>query len=353
MAPTSANLSPAELSYLHKSLSQTPPIRPDGRSPTQFRPLIAESEILPSANGSARICFADGTEAVVGIKAEVEKSAGFGRDYAGETEKDNGLGTAGGAEIEMGGMGKGDEANKGRDTWIEVQIEMPGYRDDDALPVFLGAMLRESLLATDVLKDRLYINRRFHWRLYIDILLLSAPLSYPLPLLSLTTHLALQHTNLPALISEQDEDPLFNDDWDAAVPLYPSGQKPPVTLLLASIGPNILFDPSGDELAVADSVVAVSVAPAAEKQLAVMAVRMVDPPSRLTGAGTPDVLNTATGGAAPTKAEALAVRETDSGVWRPPRGGVSRSLVARMIKMVVEKGGVGEEILEALDKVDT
>jgi len=186
-----------------------------------------------------------------------------------------------------------------------------------------------------------------------QILLLSAPLSYPLPLLSLTTHLALQHTQLPALISEQDEDPLFNDDWDAAVPLYTTGQKPPVTLLLASVGPNILFDPSGDELAVADAVVAVSVAPAAGKQLAVMAVRMVDPPSRLTGAGTPDVLNTATGGAAPTKAEALAVRETDSGVWRPPRGGVSRSLVARMIKMVVEKGGVGEEILEALDKVDS
>jgi exosome complex component RRP42 len=169
MAPTSANLSPAELSYLHKSLSQTPPIRPDGRSPTQFRPLIAESEILPSANGSARICFADGTEAVVGIKAEVEKSAGYGRDYAGETEKDSGLGTAGGAEIEMGGMGQGDEGKNGRDTWIEVQIEMPGYRDDDALPVFLGAMLRESLLATQVLKDRLYINRRFHWRLYIDV----------------------------------------------------------------------------------------------------------------------------------------------------------------------------------------
>jgi hypothetical protein len=169
MAPTSANLSPAELSYLHKSLSQTPPIRPDGRSPTQFRPLVAESEILPSANGSARICFADGTEAVVGIKAEVEKSAGHGRDYAGETEKDNGLGTAGGAEIEMGGMGEKEEGRKGRDAWIEVQIEMAGYRDDDALPVFLGAMLRESLLATEGLKDRLYINRRFHWRLYIDV----------------------------------------------------------------------------------------------------------------------------------------------------------------------------------------
>src|SRR3954449_5640193 len=77
MAPSATQqvlLSPAELSYLHKSLSHLPPIRPDGRTSTQFRPLIAESDILPGTNGSARICFADGTEAIVGIKAEVEKS---------------------------------------------------------------------------------------------------------------------------------------------------------------------------------------------------------------------------------------------------------------------------------------
>src|SRR3954465_13529185 len=77
MAPSATQqvlLSPAELSYLHKSLSHLPPIRPDGRTSTQFRPLIAESDILPGSHGSARICFADGTEAIVGIKAEVEKS---------------------------------------------------------------------------------------------------------------------------------------------------------------------------------------------------------------------------------------------------------------------------------------
>ena len=67
-------LSPAELSFLHSSLSSTPPIRPDLRTPTQFRPLVAETEILPSTNGSARICFSDGTEAIVGIKAEVERT---------------------------------------------------------------------------------------------------------------------------------------------------------------------------------------------------------------------------------------------------------------------------------------
>ena len=76
MASTQTLLSPAELAYLHDSLSLTPPIRPDGRTPTQFRPLVAETGILPGTNGSARICFADGTEAIVGVKAEVERTRG-------------------------------------------------------------------------------------------------------------------------------------------------------------------------------------------------------------------------------------------------------------------------------------
>ena len=67
-------LSPAELSFLHSSLSLKPPIRPDGRTTTQFRPLTAETGILPGTNGSARVKFSDGTEAIVGVKAELEKS---------------------------------------------------------------------------------------------------------------------------------------------------------------------------------------------------------------------------------------------------------------------------------------
>lgn len=180
MAPvTLTSLSPAELSYIHTSLSQTPPIRPDGRTPTQFRPLVAETDILPSTNGSARICFADGTEAVVGIKAEVEKSGGV---YLNP-------GDAGGAEIEMGDAEveekeQGGEQGKGRDEWVEVAIDIPGYRDDDALPVFLGAMLTEALLADARLKDRLYINERFHWRLYVDV---SSSFSLSFPWQAFTT----------------------------------------------------------------------------------------------------------------------------------------------------------------------
>lgn len=370
MAPANAvSLSPAELSYIHTSLSQSPPIRPDGRSPTQFRPLIAETDILPSANGSARICFADGTEAVVGVKAEVEKSSNV-RGANEETAREGvrGLSTAGGQEVEMGdGQDEADnKAGKGEDSWVEASIEIPGYRDDDALPVFLSAMLTEALIADGELRDRLYINRRFHWRLYIDVLLLSAPLSYPLPLLSLTTHLALLQTRLPALISEKDEDPLFNDDWDAAIPLYPTDKtkasKPQVTLLVIGVGDNIIFDPNKDELAVAESVFAISVgrskSAAAGEQggLRLLAMRSIDPPSRLTGPGVPNSMNSVTGGLPPTSKEgALRMRESADGnsVWRPPRGGAKRALISRMIKMVVEEGGVGDEVLEGLQAVET
>ncbi|PSK45351.1 hypothetical protein B9Z65_2491 [Elsinoe australis] len=370
MAPSQVLLSPAELSYLHTSLTSTPPIRPDARSAAQFRPLVAETDILPAANGSARICFADGTEAVVGVKAEVHKSSSA-TNVSGETEQEGsrGLGTGGGdADVDMdddeGGATLGDEnAGKGSDSWLEATVEIPGLRDDDQMPVSFGSMLSEALLADGKLRDRLYINNRFHWMLYIDILLLSAPLSYPLPLLSLTTHLAMLQTKLPALISEKDEDPLSNDDWDAAVSLYPSkdsSSKPPITLLVMSVGDNILFDPTQEELAVADALLAVSVAEtktnSSEKgDLSVVAMRSIDPPSRVTNPGIPDSMNTATGGTAPaSKEEALAKRECidPQTVWSPPRGGIRRGLIGRMVEAVVEKGGVGWEVLEALDAVE-
>ncbi|KAI7005409.1 hypothetical protein KC366_g18578 [Hortaea werneckii] len=448
MAPyTNLPLSPAELSYLHTSLTQSPPIRPDGRSPTQFRPLIAESDILPSANGSARICFADGTEAIVGVKAEVEKtrsafSSFNASDATGEEHSQGvlGLGKGSGRDVEddddrmeddvadgNGSEGKG----KGRDEWVEVAIDVPGMRDDDALPVFLSAMLTEALLADGGLKDRLWINRRFHWRLYIDILLLSQPLSYPLPLLSLTTHLALLSTRLPALVSERDEDPLFNDDWEASTFLYPKTSPsspssnsssssssstaappspPPITLLVVSVSSSraeggestILFDPSREELAVADAVVAISLgvgpqssssssssSSSAEQhppttttktkpELRLLALRTIDPPSRLTSAGTPDSLNTTTttspagaggnsGGAevvvvgqdlAALKERVRGGGSTGTGgngtgtggedrkdagkdtVWYPPRGGgLKRGSIARMVRLCVEGDG--------------
>jgi exosome complex component RRP42 len=161
MAPTTAQIqiSPAELSYLHASLSLDPPIRPDGRTPVQFRPLIAEDDILPSTNGSARVCFADGTEAIVGVKAEVHKSnlpmKGSGEKFDSSMIDEN--------------EEEGETKGEGQNQWVEVSIEIPGQRDDDPLPLFLAALLSEALLSSGDLKDRLWINRRFHWKLYIDV----------------------------------------------------------------------------------------------------------------------------------------------------------------------------------------
>jgi len=91
---------------------------------------------------------------------------------------------------------------------------------------------------------------------------------------------------------------------------------------------------------------AISVAGSAEAGLKVLAMRTIDPPSRTTQPGLANTVNAATGGAAENgKEEGVQVQ----GVWEPRRGGVKRNVVAKMIKMVVEKGGVGEDVLEGLE----
>jgi exosome complex component RRP42 len=181
LAVTQVLLSPAELSYLHASLSSSPPLRPDGRSAKQFRPLIAEQDILPSTNGSARVCFADGTEAIVGIKAEVEKT----NIVSGKDEVDEADDTA------MEAVGDGEEETgaarpKGENAWVDMTIDIPGYRDDDALPVFLASMLTEALLASGELQSRLWINRRFHWKLYLDVSAVKYPQNWLLNCIGFT-----------------------------------------------------------------------------------------------------------------------------------------------------------------------
>jgi len=173
------------------------------------------------------------------------------------------------------------------------------------------------------------------------------------------------------LKSEEDEDPLFDDDWEATEFLYlrsvGTHARPPVTLLVMAVKDNIVFDPSKEELAVADVVLAVSVGEIAtggkeamdidsrkSRDLKLLAVRTIDPPSRLTHPGIPNTLNTATGGTAATTEQAASQRETmeEEGVWQPPRGGAKRKLIAAMIRTVLEQGGVAEDVLDALDAVE-
>ena len=421
-------LSPAELSNLHSSLSLATPIRPDLRKPTDFRPLTAETDILPSTNGSARVCFSDGTEAIAGVKAEVERTPRRWRSDGLSFTSAKTTGNTGGEDVNMregseGSDDEGGEADKphqsagtqatkqphttASNSWLELSIDIPSLRDDDPLPSFLNSMLTETLLSSPYLKNRLVINRNWHWKMFIDILLLSPPLSYPLPLLSLTTHLALLNALLPQRISEVEDDPLWNDDWDAAVPLYPretnndmdaSALRPPVTLLVMCVGENILFDPSREELAVAESVVAVSFVslftPNEEgselegkgdatnhvSRVKIIAMRMIDPPSRLTPLGVSNSANPAAqladgsatsglaggspsgtsamdaeGATAPEDEpldEAMVQRERGT-VWSPPRGGLKRGLLTTIIKLVTQLDGVVEDVLEGLAGVET
>ena len=168
MAPTilSSNLSPSELSYLHTSLSLTPPIRPDARTPTTFRPLVAETSLLPACNGSARLCFADGTEALVGVKAEVEKTPQIASRGGFEGFEDDA--SMGGIESEEGEPSK-EKRRRGDEKWVEVTVDIPGQRDDDPLVVFLGAMLHEALVADGTLAAKLWLGNRWHWKLYVDV----------------------------------------------------------------------------------------------------------------------------------------------------------------------------------------
>lgn len=133
---------------------------------------------------------------------------------------------------------------------------------------------------------------------------------------------------------------MFNDDWDAAILLYPhdSSARPPITLLVMAVGDNIFFDPSAEELAVGDGVLAASISTNDNTTLTssdrnkqegvkVLAIRTIDPPSRIAASA------------------AGAGAGAEEGVWQAKRGGLSRKIVARVVGMVTERGGVGEEVL--------
>lgn len=109
------------------------------------------------------------------MKAEVEKTV-----LAADTLDSRSLAQHGDALNREGEQGSA--AVSGQGEWVQMSIEIPGFRDDDALPVFLSEMMRESLVGSVAggngdaakemaggLKGRLVINKRWHWRLYIDV----------------------------------------------------------------------------------------------------------------------------------------------------------------------------------------
>lgn len=139
-----------------------------------------------------------------------------------------------------------------------------------------------------------------------------------------------------------------------------------------AVGNNIIFDPAKEELAVADVALAVSVGEAVSKAkeamdveggraLRLLSVRTIDPPSRLTPPGVPNATNSAYGSAAavagkqkqPSQPEGRTLEmEQVEGVWKAPRGGAKVLVMASLVDKVLEKGGVADELFDALEAVD-
>lgn len=307
--------------------------------------------------GSAHVGFADGREAVVGVRAEVEKTILKGRGLAKDGEDD--VGMTGTDDLDF------RQSGPGRASWVNLTLTLPGLRDDDKDLVFLEEMLREVLLApssaetrlsagagASSLQDALVINTRWHWRLHIDVVLISPPESsatgaYPLPLLSMAIHMALRDTRIPRLKSEGEEDPLADDDWEASIHLYGnpgnSGKSflaagvPPVTLLVMVVGENVIFDPSETELAVADAVLAVSIGgnlSVSTNEVYVLAIRMLGTNARDTFKGVP-------------RREGGNEWDVVPGVWRPRVGGVKREVTKKVTGLVL--ADVGKDIVSGLD----
>ena len=288
--------------------------------------------------------LADGSEALVGVKAEIQKTSGGNTTRRLDEEMDKKLSL----DDPITPIAALKSRSKADPNWISLNIDISTLRDDDSLLVFFSETLREPILTTTSdksLADRLVINRNWHWHLHIDVLLLSpftaSSTSYPLPLLSLATHLALRSTRLPKLKSQGEEDPLVDDDWESSEYLFPGANgkskmkekgeptermtltMPPITLLVMTVGDNIIFDPSHSELAVADAVFAVSVGLYnVNSPPTIMAIRTIETPARDTMKGIP--------------ASGEAVEgEVIPGVWNPRVGGLKRDMLKRVIRAVV------------------
>lgn len=140
-----------------------------------------------------------------------------------------------------------------------------------------------------------------------------------------------------------------------------------------AVGDNIMFDPAKEELAVADVALAISVADAAtsatntddamdvddataRRNLRLLSIRTIDPPSRLTPPGVPRAADSTTVGA---NSQAKQPAETHpreappvEGVWKAPRGGAKVAIIGAMIAKALEQGGVADEVLDGLKAVE-
>lgn len=207
-------LSITEKAYLYDSLTLDPPLRPDGRSLYQFRPLEVSNDFLPNSNGSSRVIVSGGSECIVSVKSKVV-------DHTVDNEL------------------------------LVVDIDIQGHRDDSPLVTSMSSMLSK-LLKERIDISRLMLTKKYSFKLYIDVLVLASQ-SYPASMISFAIFSALKNTWLPKLISNDDdleveELPTFHD-YD----MVKLDAEAPLLFTFAIVGDNLLLDPTAEENAVSNN----------------------------------------------------------------------------------------------------
>lgn len=134
-----------------------------------------------------------------------------------------------------------------------------------------------------------------------------------------------------------------------------------------AVGNNIIFDPAKEELAVADVALAISVADAAsstgdgdvmdvdgptKRNLRLLSIRTIDPPSRLTPPGVPRAADATVNGETKQADPRTMESEPVEGVWKAPRGGAKVAIIGAIIHKALEKGGVADDVLDGLKGVE-
>lgn len=117
------------------------------------------------------------------MKADIQKTvpASTRPNGAPKDSEDNDVPLGGVGAPPSGLKGEQDIAGPhGEHDWVDVTIDMPGQRDDESTVVFLAQMIHEGLIADGTLPMKLYINRRWHWKLYIEVGLAPCPLFFSL-----------------------------------------------------------------------------------------------------------------------------------------------------------------------------
>ncbi|KAI0226077.1 hypothetical protein L0F63_005128, partial [Massospora cicadina] len=231
------SISPSEIDYIVKGVDSD--IRLDGRRRLDYRPIYVETGLLPHASGSARVQLGDGTDVVVGIKAETYQ-------INPTSEHQN----SGFVVVDVECSPSSSQSFEGRGA--------------DSLNAELAQILERFFGGPQGgldLEKLCIIPGKACWCIYIDALVLGMGGNL-VDALSYATYAALAETRVPATVVEDVgqgnmEFELVGDDGKAMH--LPGYENVPVIVTLSKLGSQYVADCSLMEELCADAVIYVGV----------------------------------------------------------------------------------------------